>query len=259
MKLIDVDTSVGHWPFRSLPYRTVDDLLGQMDKAGIDQACVCCLHGLFYKDVQQANEELARDVASHRDRLVPIATLNPEYIAWQDDLGRCVDELGFRGLRLFPLYHRYELHAGAALELLCAAAERSLPVQIPIRVVDPRQRHVLDVDRMLGLEEIAAAVRACPQGRYVVLDHRGGPPQVFKDLCAELDATVYFDLAREPVVLADQGRTLVDSVGVDRLLFGSAMLHKPPDVALLRFEHLPVDDDQRERIAYWNAAELFGL
>ncbi len=259
MKLIDVNTSVGHWPFRSLPYRTVDDLLAQMDRAGIDRACVCNLHGLFYKDVQQANEELARDTEPHPDRLIPIATLNPNYICWQDDLKRCVDNLGCRGLRLFPLYHRYEMHRNAGLELLNAAAERNLPVQIPIRVVDPRQMHWLDVDRMLELDEIAAAVRACPQARYVVLDHRGGPTESFRQMRDELNATVYFDLAREPVVLSDQGRALIESVGVDRLLFGTAMLHKPPDPALLRFEHLPVDEAQRQRIASENAIELFGL
>lgn len=256
MKLIDVNTSVGHWPFRALPDRTVDDLLRQMDRAGIDQACVCCQHGLFYWDVQQANEELARDGASHGDRLIPIATLNPNYIAWQDDLKRCVETLGFRGLRLFPLYHRYEMHVGTGLELLNAAVEMNLPVQIPIRVVDPRQRHWLDVDRMLTLDEIADAVRACPQGRYVVLDHRGGPTESFRQMRDELDATVYFDLSREPVVFDDHGKSLVESVGVDRLLFGTAMLHKPPEVALLRFERLPVDDAHRERIACQNAIDL---
>ncbi|MBN1346172.1 MAG: amidohydrolase family protein [Phycisphaerae bacterium] len=257
MKLIDVNASVGHWPFRSLPYRTVDDLLAQMDKAGIEQACVCCLHGLFYKDVHQANEELARDTLHHRDRLIPVATLNPEYVCWRDDLKCCVEERGFRALRLFPLYHRYEMHAGTGLDLLQAAAELELPVQIPIRVVDPRQMHPLDVDRMLTLDEIAQAVRACPQGRYVVLDHRGGPPEAFRALRDQLGATVYFDLAREPVVFNDQGRSLVDAVGIDRLLFGTAMLHKPPEVALLRFQHLPVDQRQRERIAWQNAAVLF--
>ena len=259
MKLIDVNTSVGHWPFRSLPHRTVDDLLGQMDKAGIDQACVCNLHGLFYKDVQQANEELARDAGPHRDRLIPIATLNPTYIAWQDDLHRCVEALGFHGLRLFPLYHRYEMHTGPGLELLNAAADLDLPVQVPIRVVDPRQMHPLDVDRMLTLDEIAAAVRACPQGRYVVLDHRGRPTESFRQMRDELGATVYFDLAREPVVLDDQGTALLESVGPDRLLFGTAMLHKPPEVALLRFEHLPVDDARRALIAHQNAENLFNL
>lgn len=259
MDLIDVNTSIGHWPFRSLPYRTADDLLRQMDRAGISQACVCCLHGLFYKDVQQANEELAQQIDAHRDRLIPIATLNPEYIRWQDDLKRCVEQLGFRGLRLFPLYHRYEMHAGTGLELLNAAAELNLPVQIPIRVVDPRQMHWLDVDRAVTLDEIALAVRACPTGRYVVLDQRGGASREFRDTCDEVGATVYFDIAREPVVYDGNGDKLLESVGADRLLFGTAMLHKPAEVALLRFEHLPVDNEYRECIAGRNAAELFGL
>ncbi len=259
MTLIDVNTTIGHWPFRSLPYRTAEDLLRLMDRAGIDRACVCNQHGVFYKDVHQANVELAKEIASHRDRLIPIATLDPNYVDAQGDLRRCVDDVGCRGLRLFPLYHQYEMDVGVGLELLCAAAEVELPVQIPIRIVDPRQRHRLDVDRMLTLEEIARAIRACPQGRYVVLDHRGGPSDDFCAMCDEVGATVYFDIAREPVVFDDQGARLIESVGVDRLLFGSGMLHKPAEVAMLRFRHLGVDDAQRERIAFRNAIELFGL
>ena len=256
MKLFDVNASVGHWPFRSLPWRTVEDLLRLMDGAGIEWACVCNLHGLFYKDAHQANVELARDAGAHRDRLVLAATLNPSYVGWRDDLRRCVGDLGAAALRLFPLYHDYEMHRDAGLDLLQAATELGLPLQIPLRVVDPRQGHRLDVDRELGLAEALSAVRAHPAGTYMVLEARGGPPEGV--LPSGQAGEVYFDLSRQPVVFRNQGAQLLGGVGPQRLVFGSGMLLKPPDPALIRLEHLPVEGDEREDVAWRTARSVLG-
>ena len=75
--IIDVNAWVGHWPFRRLRHNTVQGLLRLMDRSGIDRAVVASIHGVFYRDAHSANEELARQVLRHRDRLIPFATLNP--------------------------------------------------------------------------------------------------------------------------------------------------------------------------------------
>lgn len=256
MKLFDVNASVGHWPFRALPWRTVDDLLRLMDGAGIEWACACNLHGLFYKDAHQANVELARDAEVHRDRIVLAATLNPGYVGWRDDLRRCVDDLGVAAVRLFPLYHGYEMHRDAGLELLHAATELRLPLQVPLRVVDPRQGHRLDVDREVGLAEVLSAVRAHPEGTYMVLEARGGPPA--GALPSGQGGAVYFDLSRQPIVFRNQGAQLLENVGPERLVFGSGMLLKPPEPALIRLAQLPVEGEQREDISWRTARALFG-
>ena len=77
--IIDVNAWVGHWPFRRLRHNTVPGLLRLMDRSGIDRAVVASIHGVFYRNVHPANEELARQVLRHRDRLIPFATLNPAY------------------------------------------------------------------------------------------------------------------------------------------------------------------------------------
>ena len=106
MKLIDANAWLGHYPFRAVPDHTPDGLLRLMDRHGIEQAVVSSLHSVFYSDPHSGNEELARWVGPHRDRLIPCATLNPEYPGWERDLKQCCDEWNMRGLRLFPSHHQ---------------------------------------------------------------------------------------------------------------------------------------------------------
>ena len=60
--IIDADTWIGHWPFRSLPKRSAGDLLEQMDRLDITKALVGNLNGLLYKDVHESNHELAAEL-----------------------------------------------------------------------------------------------------------------------------------------------------------------------------------------------------
>lgn len=118
--LIDVNTYIGHWPFRQLRHHTATGLLKRMDQHGIDQAVVGSIHGIFYKNAHPANEELAKAVRRHRDRLIPFATLNPVYPGWEDDLRRSAEDLELGGIRLYPQYHGYRLTDQAGLELVDA-------------------------------------------------------------------------------------------------------------------------------------------
>lgn len=85
--LIDVNTYIGHWPFRQLRHNTAEAMVKRMDQHGIDQAVVASIHGIFYKNVHPANEELAKAVRRYRDRLIPFATLNPAYPGWETEGG----------------------------------------------------------------------------------------------------------------------------------------------------------------------------
>src|SRR5262249_25988931 len=142
--ILDANAWLGHYPFRAVPHHTPDGLLRLMDRHGIDRAVVASLHAVFYRDPQPGNEELARWVAPHRDRLVPCAVLTPLYAGWEGDLGRWCEEWGMRGVRLFPEHHRYSLAGPECLALARAATARGLHLAIPLRLEDRRQRHWMD-------------------------------------------------------------------------------------------------------------------
>ncbi len=138
--ILDVNAYLGHYASRQLRHNTASSLLALMDSKKIDRAVVASASTITYRNAQAGNEEVAAEVKPHRDRLIPFAVINPAYAGWQDDLKTCHEELGMKGLRLYPKWHRYSLTGDRCLELVHAATERGLIVSIPIRVEDNRQR-----------------------------------------------------------------------------------------------------------------------
>lgn len=250
--LIDVNTYIGHWPFRQLRHHTAGALVRRMDRYGIDRAVVGSIHGIFYKNAHQANEELASQTRRHADRLIPFATLNPIYPGWEEDLRRCAEQLGLCGLRLFPQYHGYSLDDAAALELVDAAASLGWCVQVPMRVVDRRQRHRWDLAEDLKAASFEQALTSRPRVKWMFLNALGLNGEHM------ISARYVVGISRMTAVLQRNIQTLAESTGVEHLAFGTGMPFKTPDPALLKLEVLDLPKRAVDRIAWRNASELLG-
>ena len=64
--LLDINASVGHWPFQHYNYNTCGSLLGRMNKYGVNVSVISNLNGIFYKNTQSANEELYSEINSDK-------------------------------------------------------------------------------------------------------------------------------------------------------------------------------------------------
>lgn len=168
--IFDVNAWVGVWPFRSLRDNTPDTLIARLDRAGVDRAAVSQLEAVFHRNPQPANEKLAHAASKYPDRLLPMATINPIFPKWEQDLAVCHESLGMRGVRLFPQYHDYPADGTAAREAAAACAERNLPVAIHHRIEDVRQRHWMDPGGMVDLDQIAALIAGVPQATFIILN-----------------------------------------------------------------------------------------
>ena len=96
-------------------------LLERMNKFGVDVSVVSNMNGIFYKDTQASNEELHEEILSDRrfrNRFIPFAIINPIYAGWKNDLDICSTKMGVKGIRLYPLYHDYELTDPSCIELV---------------------------------------------------------------------------------------------------------------------------------------------
>lgn len=80
---------------------TMDDLLSEMDAAGIERAA---LHAEYvYGEPEEWNRKTADAVRRHPDRFVGIGTVNPqESRTAVSEAKRCFEEYGFRGINLQP-------------------------------------------------------------------------------------------------------------------------------------------------------------
>ena len=259
MKLLDANAWLGHYPFRAVPDTTPDALLRLMDRHGIERAVVSSLHCVFYSDAHNGNEELARWVRPHRERLIPCATLNPHYPGWEQDLRQCCDEWDLRGLRLFPEHHRFSLTSPRCLDLVRAAALRGLHVAIPLRLEDRRQQHWMDNTAEVNLAQIAELARACPEANIIVLEALGVDDGPFVKDPSLADARVCFEFSRMATVLQRSIPHLLERLGPGRLVFGTGMPLKIPGPAVLKLQLLEAPAEVKAQLAAGNLERLLGI
>jgi predicted TIM-barrel fold metal-dependent hydrolase len=253
--IIDVNAYLGPFAFRRLRHNTAVSLLKLMDARRIDRAVVSSAAAITYRNAQSGNEEVDAEVKAHRDRLIPFAVINPTYAGWEDDLKACHERSGMRGLRLYPGWHNYRLSDPRCLELVRAAAARGLVVSIPIRVEDPRERSWLVDVPDLSLDDVAALVRACPEARFLLLNGNGYARSPLGREGNGLPANYRIEFSRLTALLDDELGTLIKSLGPGRIVFGTGMPFNYPDPALLKLDMLTVGQEQKDRIAWRNAAE----
>jgi predicted TIM-barrel fold metal-dependent hydrolase len=256
MMIVDTNAYLGFYALRQLRHNTAAALLRLMDEKRIDKAMVSSASAITYRNVQSGNEEVAAAVKAHRDRLIPLAVINPFYAGWQDDLKTCHEEFGMKGLRLYPKWHNYALSDRSCLDLIHEATERRMVVSIPIRVEDFRQRSWLVDVPDVPLGEIVALVKACPKARFILLNGAGytGSPLGQKD--NGLPANYFIEISRLSALLANEIGQLVSRLGPERVVFGSGMPFKYPDPALLKLEVLDASADAKQMIRGTNAARL---
>ena len=264
--LFDVNAWLGTWPFRSLRSNTAELLVERLDRSGIRWAAVSSLEAIFHRNAMPANLRLLEEIERRRDRLIPIATINPTYVKWEDDLARCA-QLGMRGVRLFPAYHGYEADGPEAVRAATACAGLGLPVLIPQRMEDERQRHRLDPGKTVDLGRIANLIAAVPHGVYVIQNARGIPrsPLWQRGDLRRLSWYVDLSLSEVDYLLHRDVRSmrdlaeLVEQGGAGRLLFGTHLPFSYAAPALVKLAVLDVDPKTREEIAYRKALAIFGL
>ncbi len=254
--IIDCNTFTGHWPFRRLRHNDTAGLLSMMDKFGVDKACVASASAILYKDCQAGNEELfeATHVAPGRFRLY--ATLNPAYAGWERDLHDCA-EMGFMALRLYPYYHGYKLDDDRAGEIIEAATALGMPVSIPCRVVDVRQRHWMDTNENLTPEAIVQAAENHPDGVFIMSEAIVNAPAEGPLWRRLQNCNVYIEMSRMTSVLDKNIKTAVEKIGADRLLFGTGFPFKSPSPAYLKIAVLDIDEAQKRQIMAGNTSRLF--
>jgi len=256
MRIFDINTSIGHWSFRKLAVDNLSKLRKQLESAGITGAAVSNINGIFYKNCHDANIELADWIGKKNDFFTGVATINPVYSQWEKDLRHCVDKFGFKAVRLLPVYHGYELGSKDADALLEVVADLDLPVFIPQRIVDLRQRHWMDVEKIVGFDDVYELAQRHPSAKIIFAESVTSA-ETFKDKkdCKNL----YVEISRLRSSYGQQISKLASTIGHDKLLFGSGSPFKEISPALLKLEHADLKKSEKDAIAYGNAIGILGL
>lgn len=186
-----------------------------------------------------------------------MATINPTYPGWQRDLEQAIEEWGFKAVRLLPHYHAYDLNGDAGQTALSWCARRGVPVMLPQRIEDRRQRHLWDMASDLLWNDIAPALRA--QADLKVLLTNWGEILPADVIEAGLQGRVLIDLARLDSILFPDLPALIDRLGLSAIAFGSHAPFSYYATALLRLELTQASQTELEQIAGGNAARFLQL
>ena len=220
------------------------------------------LNGIFYKNTQPANEELHNEINSDKrfhDRFIPFAVINPIYAGWKDDLDICAGKFGMKGIRLYPLYHDYELTDPACIELVKLARDRNLIVAFSLRIVDSRQRSWMDIQQEWALKDIIPIVKSVPDAKYMILNVANSTALSDEETLLIKNADIVLDTSGRAI--SNLGE-LIKKFGEDKFAFGT---HSPIlDYATgrLRIESLratEADEETKNLLRSGNAIRMLGL
>jgi uncharacterized protein len=272
--LLDINSYVGHWPFKQLQYNSCSKLLERMNQYSVNISVVNNLNGIFYKNTQAANEELYDELRSDkafRDRFIPFAIINPIYAGWREDLDICITKFGMKGVRVFPQYHDYEITDPSFVELVRLTRDKGLPVAIDIRMVDSRQRSWIDIPVFVPgeksdiifkewqLKNIVPIIKEVPDARFIIVNIANGLRLSDEELDLMKKADVLFDTSGRSMSDLPE---LIKIFGKEKFAFGS---HSPILDYLsghLRIEYMndsEADEATKELIRSGNARRVLGV
>jgi predicted TIM-barrel fold metal-dependent hydrolase len=250
--MFDINAKIGHWPYRPVP--SFEDMLASMDACGIEQAAVYSLNAVHYLNPHDGNEEVAKAIAPHRDRLVPFAVLRANFAGWQDDMEACLNNFGMLGFVLLPNYHHYALDDAALEPLMARAAEAGLPVCVQVGLEDPRRQYDREKVFEVPASEVGDFARAYPDVTVIALGLKFGQPQQAGD---PLPDNFYFDTSNYECM--GDLEAAVELFGAGRILFGTnfPLFNPLANVDKLRLAGIP--EEGRNAIASANAHRILGI
>ena len=253
-ELIDVNSYTGHWPFRRVPGDEPQALVAKLREQKVTQAWTGSFDGLFHRDLAAVNERLVKVCREHGDGLlIPFGSINPALPDWEDDLRRCHEAHGMRGIRLHPNYHGYKLDDPRFAKLLAVATERRLIVQLAISMEDERTQSPLMPIPHVDAAPLAALVKSLPALRLVLLNaFRGLAIPKVADLIAV--GQVYTDIAMLEGV-GGVGR-LIEQTAAERVLFGSHFPFFYHESATLKLRESSLAQPQLKAVTAENAMRL---
>jgi len=256
-ELIDVNVSASHWPFRRVPGDEPEKLVAKLREHNVVQAWTGSFEGLLHRDIAAVNERLMKICREQGDGLlVPFGSVNPTLPDWEDDLRRCHETHGMRGIRLHPNYHGYKLDDPRFAKLLALATERRLIVQLVISMEDERTQHPLMLVPHVDAAPLAALVKSLPALQLVLLNaFRGITIPKVADLIAS--GQVFTDIA----MLEGVGGVsrLIEQTASERVLFGSHFPFFYHESAILKLRESPLAQPQLRAVATENARRLMEL
>lgn len=244
--ILDANANIGETVLKDFEFEpTLAELDSAMEDAGIDEAVVAPLKPAA-PDFDAVNAGLAARIGG-RDRFHGIGRINPLADGSIDNAERALDEYGLNGLKLHPWEEQYSIKHPSVYPIISVARDRDVPLWIHAGY--PNVSHALSV------RDVA---QRFPGTRFVVthsgqLDISGRSSSDALLLATETNNT-YFELSG--VYRRDLIEDLVETIGTDRVLFGTNAPYFHPTVEKSRVTGSNLNSEDQKALLGKSAARL---
>ncbi len=252
---VDVNCFVGSYPFRRVPGTSPEALLRAMDRVSVDRAWVSHLPGIFWRDPAAGNSWLYETVARH-DRFQPVPAVHPGVTGWENVVEQA-RQANAPAVRCDPTYYGIDSTGAGmqALARLCSA--QGVPLLLAVRLEDARQRHPNDRASELPPWAVRALVRSDPGVRLIVT-HADRPfiEEVHFGSTPEEAGRIWWDICWIWGPPEDHLETLLQTIGVERFIFGTGQPLRLPENAVAKLDLLQLTPQDRAAIESRNVIAL---
>lgn len=255
MKAVDVNAFLGAYPWRKIPGTSAEALGKSLDRLGIGEAWVTHLPGLFWRDPTEGNAWLYETVRNE-PRFKPVPAVHPGLAQWEETLADAANA-GAPAVRCDPLYLGLEPAGGEMRVLAAACGAAGIPLLMAVRLEDSRQRHPQDRVGELPAAAVRALIRSDSDLRLVVTHaDRGFVEEVHFGSTPDEARRIWWDICWIWGPPEDQLATLLETVGVERFVFGTGQPLRLPENSIAKLDLLDLSAESRAAIESRNVREL---
>ena len=247
--------SLRRWTKTSAPTQElpVAATVAAMDRARVDRALICAW--VAPRNVMISNDEVASFVAAAPDRLIGVGSVDIDKpMAAIREVRRCVQELGFKAIRVLPWLWEAPPTDRRFYPIYAACAELGVPFCTQIGHTGPLMSS--EVGRPIYLDRVALDFPELA----IVGGHIGYPWTDEAIAVATKHENVYIDTSaytakRYPAALVEFMR----GAGRHKVLFGTNYPMIMPDKALEGIDALGLSEEAQALFLAGNAQRVFKL
>ncbi len=221
------------------------DLLAAMDRFGIATSLVQPFPGVW--NPAEVHDQIAQMAADHPGRVYGVASVPPHGPpqGYLDEIRRCVQDLGFVGVKLHTLGHAVGPASPGAEAIVAAASDLGIPVLIHTGMGIP----FADPGVWLPM------IQRHPNASFVLCHAGGGIVGAAALAVARTCDNVWLESSAAG---SQDLRGMQRAIGANRLLYGSDLIGAIP-VELAKCRALELDSEDEDLVLGGAAARLFGI
>jgi predicted TIM-barrel fold metal-dependent hydrolase len=218
---------------------SVDELVALMAKHSVRSACTLSTVGLLMD--HNAGNSATKAACAEASSLLPVATVNPQTFFGADGAFSRFKADGFKMVRLFPEQQGWDPGYSPLVVLAKRLEVEGLPLMV-------------DVDRPGAASRLVQSLVAHPASLILAGVDESMVAEVIALMRAH--ARIYVETSR--LIAVGAIRQIVESVGAERVLYGSGAPQQPMASVLGVLKHADLNDTQREQVLGGNARALLG-